>query len=203
MISDNGRAASLSPPDLGALFQRRQALFQRFEVGQHQFGFDDFQIGNRIDAAFDVGNVGIDETARDIGDGVAIADIGQELVTQAFALRRAAHQAGDVDEVDTSRDDLLGAGNGRQSGQAGLRHGDVAGIRLNGAERIVRRLGGRGLRQGVEQGRLADIGQANDCDFESHESRKSEREETVGRFPNISSQGATLGQAGDPVLEIS
>jgi hypothetical protein len=67
-----------------------------------------------------VGDVVIDEAAGDEGHGVAVADVGQELVAQAFALGRAAHQAGDVDEVDPRRDDLLGADdNGARASRRG------------------------------------------------------------------------------------
>jgi hypothetical protein len=47
--------------------------------------------------------------------------------------------------------------------QARIRHGDLAGVRLDGAEGIVGRLGGRRPRQRVEERRLADIGQADDA----------------------------------------
>ena len=47
-------------------------------------------------------------------------------------------------------------------------HRDVADIRLDRAERIVRRLRGRGLRQRIEERRLADIRQADDAAFEAH-----------------------------------
>ena len=49
-----------------------------------------------------------------------------------------------------------------------VRHGDLADVRLDGAERIVRRLRRRGLRQRIEQRRLADVRQADDAAFESH-----------------------------------
>ena len=39
-------------------------------------------------------------------DRVDLADVGEELVAEAFALRGAAHQAGDVDEGQPRRDDL-------------------------------------------------------------------------------------------------
>jgi hypothetical protein len=83
-------------------------------------------------------------------------------------LRRAAHQAGDVDEGDPGRDDFLGAGDLGQGVQARLGHGDFAGVGLDRAERIVRGLGRRRLGQGVEQGGLADVGQADDGDFKGH-----------------------------------
>jgi hypothetical protein len=56
---------------------------------------------------------------------------------------------------------------------ADIGHGDLADIRLDGAERIIRRLRRCRLGQRVEQRRLADIGQANDTAFESHLSFRS------------------------------
>ncbi len=47
-------------------------------------------------------------------------------------------------------------------------HGDVADVGLDGAERIIRRLGGGGLGERVEERRLADVGQADDAAFEAH-----------------------------------
>ena len=47
-------------------------------------------------------------------------------------------------------------------------HRDLADIRLDGAERIIRRLRRRRLRQRVEERRLADIGQSDDAAFETH-----------------------------------
>ena len=47
-------------------------------------------------------------------------------------------------------------------------HGDVADVGLDGAERIIRRLGGGGLGERVEERRLADVGQADDAAFETH-----------------------------------
>ena len=48
-------------------------------------------------------------------------------------------------------------------------HRDLADIRLDGAERIIRRLRRRRLGQRVEQRRFADIGQSDDTAFESHD----------------------------------
>jgi hypothetical protein len=163
-----GVGAFLVGADLGALLQSGDALFQAFQVGQHQFHLDDLEIAERVDAALDVDDVAVLEAAGHEGHGVAVADVGQELVAQALALAGAAHQAGDVDEGDPGRDDLLGAGDLGQGVQARLGHGHFAGVRLDGAERIVGGLGRRRLGQGVEQGGLADIGQADDGDFKGH-----------------------------------
>ena len=57
-----------------------------------------------IDAALDVGHVGVLEAAQHVGHRVHLADVGQELVAEPLALGGAAHQAGDVDEGEAGRD---------------------------------------------------------------------------------------------------
>ncbi len=103
-----------------------------------------------------------------MGDGVAFADVGEELVAEPLALRGAAHQAGDVDEGQAGRDDLLRAGDRGERFEPRIGHGDVADVGLDGAERIIGRLGRGGLGQRVEKRRLADVGQADDAAFETH-----------------------------------
>src|SRR5690606_38576552 len=65
--------------------------------------------------------------------------------------------------------DLLRLRQRRELVEARVRHGDLADIRLDRAERIVRRLRRRRLRQRVEKGRLADIGQTDDATLESNQ----------------------------------
>ena len=153
----------------GPLAHLDDTPFQALEIRQHQFGFDRFGVRHRVDAAFDMGDVVILEAAQYVHDGVDLADIGEELVAEAFALRCAAHQPRDIDEGNACGDDLLGLGDARNILEARVRHGDFAGIRLDGAERIVRGLCRGGLCQGVEKRRLADIGQADDAAFETHD----------------------------------
>ncbi len=76
---------------LGPLLQVDDAFLEALQVGQHQLGLDDVEIGEWVDPAFDVGDVGVLEAAGDEGHGVTVADRGQELVAQALALGRAAH----------------------------------------------------------------------------------------------------------------
>src|SRR3546814_8707307 len=85
------------------------ALFEAFEVGQQQFGLDRLGVGDGIDLVLDMLNVVILETAQDMDDRVDFADVAEKLVAEPFALRRAAHEAGDVDESELRRDDLLAA----------------------------------------------------------------------------------------------
>ena len=64
-----------------------------------------------IDLAVDVDDVGVIEHADDLGDGLGLADVGEELVAQAFALGRALDDAGDVHEGHRRR--AAGAGSRR------------------------------------------------------------------------------------------
>ena len=158
---------------LRLLASRIDALLEAVEIGQHQLGLDRLGVAHRIDPALDVGHVGILETAQHVHDGVDLADVGEELVAQPLALRGAAHQAGDIDEFELRGDDLGRLGDRGKGIEALVGHGDPADIGLDGAERIVRRLGRGGGREGVEEGRLADIGQANDTAGKAHYSSSS------------------------------
>ena len=144
-----------------------QLLLDGGEVGERQLGVDRLDVRDRVDAARDVHDVVVDEAAHDVRDRVGLADVGEELVAEALALRGAGDEARDVDELDDRRHDALGARDRRQRREPRVRHLDDADVRLDRAERIV--LGGdAGLGQRVEERRLADVRQADDAAFEAH-----------------------------------
>ena len=93
--------------------------------------------------------------------GVDLADVGQELVAQPLALAGALDEAGDVDELDRGGHHALGVHDRRERVEP--RIGDLhdPGVRLDGREGIVRDQG-LGAGEGVEEGGLADVGQADD-----------------------------------------
>ena len=144
-------------------------------------------------------HVGILEAAQHIGDGVDLADMGEELVAEPFALGGAAHQPGDIDEGEPRGDHLRGLGDGRQPVEPRVGDRHLADIRLDGAERIVGGLGRRALGQRVEQGGLADIGQPDDAAFESHGSVRlhepNQRRSFSARLPRL---GLLLACGGLP-----
>ena len=108
------------------------------------------------------------EAAQDMDDRVDFADVAEELVAQAFTLGCAAHKPGNVDEGKLGRDDLGRTGNRGQLVEARVGHADLADIGLDGAEGIIGCLSGLRLCERIEQGRLADIGQAHDPATETH-----------------------------------
>ena len=167
-VDEVERVLRLLVAALRLLLQRVDAPLQAVEIGEHQLGLDRLDVGDRIDAALHMGDVAVLEAAHHMGDGVDLADVGEELVAEPLALRGAAHQAGDVDEGEPRRHDLHGLGELRQRVEPRIGHRHLADIGLDGAERIVRRLRRRRRGQRVEERRLADIRQADDAAFETH-----------------------------------
>ena len=75
-----------------------------FEVRQHQFSGDRFDVADGIDGARDVMNIGIFEAADDLHDGVDFADVREKFIPEAFARGRAFDEAGDVHKLDCRRE---------------------------------------------------------------------------------------------------
>ena len=116
-----------------------------------------------------MGHVAPLEAAQHMDDRVDFADVREELVAEPFALRRAAHQPGDVDELDLGLDLLRRLGDRLDPVEPRVRDGDAADIRLDRAEGIVRRLRRGGLRQRVEKRRFANIRQADNAAAKAHD----------------------------------
>ena len=92
---------------LGFFAQSVDAPLQAFEIGEHQLGLDGFDIVERIDASRDVDHVRVLEAAHDVDDRVGFADMGEELITQAFAFRGAATKPA-ISTNSTGRHDPCG-----------------------------------------------------------------------------------------------
>ena len=107
-------------------------------------------------------HVGVFETAHHLDDGVNFADMGEKLIAQPLALARAFDQTGDVDELDHGRDDHVGFDHLLQHLQPRIGHGHHADVRIDGAKRIIGRLGLAGAGDGIKQSRFADVGQTDD-----------------------------------------
>jgi len=158
-----------------------EALLDAVENGEHQFGFDGLGIGDGVDAAFDMGDVVVLEAAQDVGDRVAFADVGEELVAEALALGGAFDQARDVHEGHAGGDDLFGFADLGKGVKASVGHVHLADVRLDGAEREVRGLGGGGAGERVEKRGFADVRQSDDPGPESHSSLFGVRRASASR----------------------
>ena len=81
---------------LGYFLYALDAVFHGFEVFQLQLCVDDFLVAYGVHRAVHVDDVAIVEAAQHVDDGVALADVAQELVAESFTFAGALHQSGNV-----------------------------------------------------------------------------------------------------------
>ena len=110
-------------------------------------------------------DVAVVETAQHVQYGIGLADVGQELVAEAFALAGALHQAGDVDNVDRGRDGTLGLAEVRKGLQTFVRNVGGAEVGLYGAEGEIGALSFPGAYT-VEEGGFTYVRQSDDSAFQ-------------------------------------
>ncbi len=127
------------------------ALGDRVEVGEHEFGGDHLDVTDRIDAAHGVDDVVVDETADDLHNGVDLTDGREELVAETFALAGAGDEAGDVDELNCGGNDDAGLGDGLEDVGALVGDDDDTDVGIDGED--------------VEESGFAHVGQADDTSF--------------------------------------
>ncbi len=148
---------------LCVLLHARQRAFERAEVGQHELGLDGLHVTRRVDTTVHVNDVGIGEVPHDLGDRVALADVGKELVAEALAFVRALHQPCDVHELDGGGNHPFGGDEFGQAIEARVGHGHDADVGLDRGERVVGGVNLPARERGEERG-LADVGQTDDAD---------------------------------------
>ena len=124
---------------LGRALDLVQRLLDGLKISQGQLGIDRIDIGDRIDLVGDMDNVGMLEAAHDMRNRVDLTDMREEFVAKALALGSAGNQTGDIDELHRGRDGLLRLDDFRQCAEARIRHRHNADVRINRAERKVRR----------------------------------------------------------------
>ena len=152
---------------LGLLLELGDRALERAQVREDELGLDGVHVGRGVHelagAAGLAHDVGILEEADDLADGVAVADVRQELVAEALALVRALDQACDVNELDGGRHDLRGMHHLGELVQALVGNVHDAHVGVDRGEGVVGREPALAGQRG-EQGRLAHVGQTYDTD---------------------------------------
>ncbi len=143
------------------------SAFTGVQVRQRQLGVDNVDIVSRIHFVIHVDDVVVLKAAHNVADRFGFTDVGQELVTQAFAFGRAFHQACDIHELHGGWQNTLRFNDLRELIQTWVGHRHDTGVWLNGTEREVSRFNTR-LSERVKQGGFANVRQTNDTAFESH-----------------------------------
>ena len=154
---------------LGHLDHALVALGCALNISEQEFGFNGFDVAQRIDRTVHMGDVVVLKAAHNLKDGGAFADVAEELVAEAFALAGPAHEPGDVDEVHGGINRFLRVHQIDKRVDAAVGHGNRGLVGLDGAEGVVRGLRVLCLGQRVEKGGLAHVGKADDADAQCHE----------------------------------
>ena len=105
------------------------------------------------------------EAADDLDDGVNLADGGEELVAESFALAGTGDESRDIYKLNGGGNDDLRFRDGLENVGALVGHDDDADVGVDGAKRIVRSLGLAGASEGVEESGFTHVGQADDTSF--------------------------------------
>ena len=146
------------------------------DVGEHQFDLDRLHVGDRVDLACHMDHVRILEAADHLQDGVDLADVREKLVAKALAFAGALHDAGDIDELEGSRDHLLRRNVFCDQREPVVWHAHHSLVGLDRAEGVVRALCGLRHSECVEEGALADVRESDDACFHG----EKERSECLG-----------------------
>ena len=109
---------------LGLLLCACNTAFDGLEVLELQLVVYDFFVADGVDCAVHVGDVIVIEAPEHMDYGVGFADVGKELVAEAFALARSFHEAGYVDDFDSGGDHAAGLAHLHQAVEALVGHGD-------------------------------------------------------------------------------
>ena len=152
---------------LGGLGRLIHAAIHHFQIGHDQLQIDGLNVAQGVHGDIGAGigyhmhNVFIVKAADHMNNGVGAADVLQELITQTRALAGSLDQARDVHELNDRRGLFIRLIHLSQLIQPRIRHRHHAHIGLDGAEGVVSALGA-GVGDGVKEGGLAYIGQADD-----------------------------------------
>ncbi len=157
--------------DVGGLAARP---LDRVQIGEKELGLHDPRVAHRIGRSGGVRDVRILEAAHDVEDDVHLADVGEELVAEAFASAGPFDQTRDVDEGDRGGHGLLRSKHFLQQEEIEVGHGGDPHVLLDRAEGIVGGFGA-GVGQRVQERRLADVGEPGDSHGKTHASPPAHR----------------------------
>ena len=120
------------------------------------------------------------KTADHLHDCIDFANVAEKLIAESFSLACALHQARDIDEFDSSRNDLLGFRERGELFQTFVGHADDAEVWFDGAEGKICGMSLPGASDGIEESGLANVGQSDDSGFE-HQAGKATESQTRGK----------------------
>ena len=145
-------------------YQTFHTFFNGFHICKAQFGVDNFNVTQGVNAAFNVGDVAIFKATYNLSNSIYFADVCQEFVTQAFALGSAFYKTSNIYEAHCRGNNSFGLEHFAQNVQSFIRNINDTYVGFNGAERIVGSFCAS-FGNCVKQGTFANVRQTNDTYF--------------------------------------
>ncbi len=133
-------------------------------VCEHKLDLNNLNIARRADVALHMGDVRVVKEADDLEDRVYLANVREELVTQARTFRSALHKSGDIDKLYSGGQDLLTLRESRELVEPRVRYANDTDRGVDGTEGVVLRRDAL-LRERVKQRRLPHIWQSDYSDL--------------------------------------
>ncbi len=150
-------------PALAIALDALKSLLCALHVGERELQIDDVDVACRICLPRDVDDVLVVEHAHDFGDGIRLADVGEELVAETLAFGSALYEACDVDEFHGSRNGLYRVRHDAELREALIWHRHDADCRVDGGKRVIRDEDAL-LGECRKECRLPHIGEPDDAD---------------------------------------
>ena len=118
----------------GRFGDAQQRFFNTLEIGEGELGINHIYIIGWAYLAFDVNDVLIFKAAHYMGNGIGFTNIGEKLITQAFAFGGACNQPGDIDKFHGGGNNPLWIDDIGNFVLTGIGNRHYASVRFNGAK---------------------------------------------------------------------
>jgi hypothetical protein len=112
-------------------------------------------------------NIFVLEATNGVGNGIHVPDVIQELVPQPFAFAGSPDETRNIEELKRRGGNLFGMNQLGQAFQPFIGHRDDPGVRIDGAEPIVRHFRSSS-REGVKDRRFSNVGKTYDSATKTH-----------------------------------
>jgi hypothetical protein len=143
------------------LAQALECLLNKLDILDPQLLADDGQITNGIDITLDVDDLSIVEAPDDLEDGIDSTNVGKESISQTSTSRGTAGQTGDIIHGQVGGNLRLGLVVFTKPVESLIRDDDTSLFGVDSGIGEVGRVTQRRLGDGLEERRLADIGQTD------------------------------------------
>jgi hypothetical protein len=143
------------------LAQALECLLNKLDILDPQLLADDGQITNGIDITLDVDDLSIVEAPDDLEDGIDSTNVGKESISQTSTSRGTAGQTGDIIHGQVGGNLRLGLVVFTKPVESLIRDDDPSLFGVDSGIGEVGRVTQRRLGDGLEERRLADIGQTD------------------------------------------